>query len=154
MCRSEYIVLINDDCRVGPSTYERMIDAFDSPRVGIVGAEAGGRDGDAVRTAKGFLLAFRRSMLEEIGGYDEGASPLADERELGLRAAKEGWVTNFAEGAEYSHVHDISNHPEDIIVYMGEKISPKGENAFQHTTQDILDKKSNEHLATLRDKFN
>jgi len=152
MCESDYVVALSDDCSVGPETYEGMISGFDAEDVGIVGVVGGGREGDAVTTAQGFLLTYRRDMVREIGGYDEIASPLADEREFGLRAAANGWKTNIVGGLPFHHIHDISNNPMDNINYMGEDMSPKGVNPFQHVTQEQLDYKSHLHNEAIRNK--
>lgn len=150
LCEEELIVALSDDCRVGPLTYGKMIsgfssNGFDNPLIGIVGVEAGGKSEDAVTTAKGFLLAYRKSMIDKIGGYDEVASPLGDEREFGLRAAVSGYQTKIVTGCEWHHIHDISNHPTDKINYFGKIMSPKGENPFQDRTEGILQTKINEH---------
>lgn len=149
-CRSDYIVALSDDCAVGPNTYEAMMKEFEGDKVGVVGVTAGGRPDDAVVTAQGFLLAYRKEMISNIGGYDEVASPLADEREFGLRAASHGWSTAIVEGCEFHHIHDISNHPTDNILYMGKEVSPKGKNPFQHETQAILDSRSDKHNERIR----
>ena len=146
LCEEEFIVALSDDCRVGPSTYSRMISGFSDPFVGVVGVESGGKpEEDATITAKGFLLAYRKSMIDKIGGYDEIASPLGDEREFGLRAAINGYRTVIVPGCEWHHIHDISNHPTDKINYFGRVISPKGENPFQERTEGILQAKINEY---------
>ena len=79
LCESPIIIALSDDCRVGINTYELMVKAFDDPKVGIVGVEVGEcfqAEGKTYPTAKGFLLAYRKRMIDRIGGYDEIASPL------------------------------------------------------------------------------
>lgn len=119
MSTLEHIVVLNDDCRVGPTTYENMISEFRDNDVGIVGVVWGGKPEDPAPTAQGFLLAYRQSMIKKIGGYSERSSPLADERELGLRALANGYKTKIASNCTWYHVHDISNHPHTVIKYLG-----------------------------------
>mgnify|MGYP003149777753 CR=1 FL=1 len=75
---TEYIVCLSDDCEVGPITYEKMISSFKEESVGIVGVERGGLPGEPM-TPKGFLLAYRKKMVQDIGGYSEISTPLAVE---------------------------------------------------------------------------
>jgi len=119
MSTLEYIVILNDDCRVGSNTYENMIKEFNKDNVGIVGVRWGGKEEDPLPTAQGFLLAYKHSMIKKIGGYSEYSSPLADERELGLRALANGFKISIAEDCAWHHIHDISNHPKTVIKYLG-----------------------------------
>lgn len=138
LATQEVMVALSDDCRVGPNTYELMMQEFNNHRVGIVGV----KNGDPFRViAEGYLLAFRAQMIKEIGGYDEIASPLADETEFALRAYHHMWESAIAPGCQWSHVHDISNNPTHLINYLGEEMSPQGFNAFQYRTEEILKKK-------------
>jgi GT2 family glycosyltransferase len=119
MSNCEHIVILNDDCRVGPQTYSNMISEFNDNDVGIVGVEWGGFKTDALPTPKGFLLAYKKSMVKSIGGYSEESSPLADEREFGLRALANGYKVVVANNCSWYHIHDISNHPDTVINYLG-----------------------------------
>tara|TARA_Y100000310_G_C20700345_1_gene829133 strand:+ start:3436 stop:4113 length:678 start_codon:yes stop_codon:yes gene_type:complete len=123
LCKEECIFALSDDCSVGPETYGRMSSHFVDPKVGVVGVEAGHTSGDKYSAAKGFLLAYRRSMILEVGGYFEEFSPLACERELCLRCQHMGWSMVIDSNCEWSHVHDISNNPHHTIEYMGEKFT-------------------------------
>jgi GT2 family glycosyltransferase len=86
---------------------------------------AGGSKGDKRLTPQGFLIAFRKSMILRIGGYQEYYNPLADERELCLRAWLHGYRSVIAEGCSWQHVHDISNYPSQPIPYLGRVINPR-----------------------------
>ena len=145
LSKSDYVVLLNDDCSVGPTTYEKMIKEFEKQDVGVVGVEAGGRPEYDPITAKGFLLAYRKKMIEEIGGYDEIASPLACENELGYRAWANGWSTVIAPGCDWFHIHDISNNVKDRINYLGEEMSPEGENPLIPKILPVLKQKWAKH---------
>ena len=119
MCNFPYVVVLNDDCRVGPHTYEKMIREFEDEKVGIVGVERGGRPEHKRMTVKGYLLAYRLEMISDIGGYNMSNGPLADEHGLGLKAWANGWESVVAEGCEWHHVHDISSFPDQNIPFMG-----------------------------------
>ena len=122
-----------------------MIKEFEDSEVGVVGVEAGGRPNYTPITAQGFLLAYRKQMIAEIGGYDEIASPLACETELGYRGWAQGWKTSIAAGCEWKHVHDISANIYDKINYLGEEMSPQGENPIHPTIFPILEAKWAQH---------
>ena len=124
MSTSDYIVILNDDCRVGQDTYEKMINEFSDPEVGIVGVLAGGFPEDPRMTAQGFLLAFSKKLFLDIGGYHEQSSPLADEVEYGLRAWASGYKTVIAPDCSWHHIHDISNNPNTVINYLGKPWIP------------------------------
>lgn len=119
LCESPFVVALSDDCRVGPSTYEKMIKEFNNVEVGIVGVEMGGRPEHKRPTIKGFLLAYRLEMINEIGGYNILNGPLADEHGLGLKAWAYGWSSVVAPDCEWQHVHDISNFPDQDLPFMG-----------------------------------
>jgi GT2 family glycosyltransferase len=124
MSTKEHIVVLNDDCQVGPTTYEKMINKFHNDKVGIVGVLWGGEPEDPAPSPQGFLLAFRKSMIQKIGGYSEYASPLADERELSMRALANGYTLEVAEGCQWHHIHDISNNVHTVIKYLGSEWIP------------------------------
>jgi GT2 family glycosyltransferase len=117
---SEYIVVLSDDCRVGPTTYENMISEFyNDDSVGVVGVEWGGKSEDSAPIPKGFLIAYKKSMVKNIGGYPEKSSPLADEREFCLRALANGYKAKVANNCHWYHVHDVSNNPNTVVKYLG-----------------------------------
>lgn len=124
LCKEECVFALSDDCSVGPETYEKMAAHFTNHNVGIVGVESGHTEGDKYSAAKGFLVAYRRSMLIEIGGYFEEFSPLACERELCMKCQHMGWSMVIASDCKWSHIHDISNNPHHTIEYMGDRITP------------------------------
>jgi hypothetical protein len=41
----------------------------------------------------------------------------------------------------FKHIHDISNNPFNIINYLGQEMSPQGQDAFQFYTESELNKK-------------
>lgn len=140
LCLGDKIVALSDDCRVGPTTYEKMLSAFCHDKVGIVGVEGGLPIKNFV-PAKGFLLMFNKKMIEEVRGYDEEASPLADETELALRAKTFGWESVIAKDCQWYHVHDVSIHVHQPINYMGMQITPESiSNSF---CQSMTNKKNN-----------
>lgn len=148
MCSEQYAVVLSDDCRVGINTYEKMLNEFNDPKVGIVGVESGGSYNEK-SIAKGFILMLSIKMINEIGGYDELASPLADETELGYRAWANGWKTAIAPNCQWHHVHDISNNPYAEINYLGQIVSPMGKNAVQPKYVPILQAKVEEYKKKL-----
>jgi GT2 family glycosyltransferase len=55
----------------------------------------------------GFLM-FRRTMLDEIGGFDEGFRMYGEEIDLCYRAAKAGWERWYVPSAVVSHRWDAA----------------------------------------------
>jgi N-acetylglucosaminyl-diphospho-decaprenol L-rhamnosyltransferase len=53
----------------------------------------------------GFLL-LRRTMLDELGGFDEGFRLYGEDIDLCYRAAKAGWETWYVPDAVVEHGHD------------------------------------------------
>ena len=51
----------------------------------------------------GCAAMYRRSMLEQIGGFDEDFFAYADDAELGLRARIAGWTCYYVPGAVVLH---------------------------------------------------
>ena len=64
-----------------------------------------GQYDDAPDTAwpDGCAALYRKSMLDEIGGFDEDFFAYADDAELGLRARLAGWKAAYAPGAIAYH---------------------------------------------------
>jgi N-acetylglucosaminyl-diphospho-decaprenol L-rhamnosyltransferase len=52
----------------------------------------------------GFLM-YRRAMLEQLGGYDEGFFLYGEDIDLCYRAAKAGWERWYVPAAEVDHEH-------------------------------------------------
>ena len=142
---TDYIVCLSDDCGVGPVTYEKMIECFKDESVGVVGAERGGNPGEPM-TPKGFLISYRKKMVQDIGGYSEISTPLADEREFGMRAIYNGWRVEVPAGCEYTHVHDVSNNPSRPFTYLNKTVVPQGPGGFQPEQLRRLKEKIDSYL--------
>jgi hypothetical protein len=143
---SENLIILNDDCEINQNTCyqlsEMLIDNF-----GISTILLGGKPGDICPMPQGFILGIKKNIVDEIGGYvyDEIASPLGCERELTYRVKLLGYDLTWNNNLYFKHIHDISNHPETMINFLGKNISPKGINSFQIHTENILDEKINKH---------
>jgi len=142
---TDYIVCLSDDCSVGSITYQKMIESFKEESVGIVGVECGGYT-DEPMTPKGFLVAYRKKMVQDISGYSEISTPLADEREFGLRAIYNGWQIRVPENCVYTHVHDVSNNPNRSFKYLNRTVVPQGPNGFQPEQIKLLKEKIKSYL--------
>lgn len=131
---SDIVIIQNDDAAVSPDTYKMMVEGFTHEKIGVVGVKKGGLPDDEKITATGFLHAFRRSMIQLIGGFWRESYPLACERELGLRAWTFGYETIIVP-APYAHEYTISAHPDTEIVVLGEKLIPS---EFQQRSTPII----------------
>ncbi len=148
--RSYVTIFLNDDCSIYPDTMERLVEPFKDWDVGVTGVVAGNNPTDAVQTPQGFLIAFKTTMIQDGDCYyDEVANPLACERELCLRLASNDWRIVIPGGIPYKHVHDISNHPETTIYYLGKGWIPLRD---QPETEKHLKYKIAEHNHKIRTK--
>lgn len=145
LCKSENFIVLNDDCSINQTTLTGLVDLLDEEGIGITSILTGGYPNDPIITPQGFILGLKKEMIEKIGGYvyDEVASPLGCERELTYRANYFGYKFKNNNSLYYKHIHDISSNPTTMINYMGELISPLGENAFQYNTLRLLEEKIN-----------
>lgn len=145
---SDYCVVVNDDCRVGPGTYESMIAGFNDPKVGLVGVCGGGFAGDKVVTPQGFLFAVRKSALYDHGGFNEIASPLADEVEFGLRISR-SYKSIIVDNCQYYHTHDISNNPCQPIKYLGQYINVRSKQLDNEWKLKLLQEQHNRDIGNI-----
>jgi N-acetylglucosaminyl-diphospho-decaprenol L-rhamnosyltransferase len=53
----------------------------------------------------GAFLLLRRTMLDELGGFDEGFRLYGEDIDLGYRAAKAGWERWYVPAARVTHAH-------------------------------------------------
>lgn len=147
IAQSEVCVVLNDDCEIGEHTMEDLVKPFSiNPKTGVTGVIWGNNPSDAAQTPQGFLIAYRKEALEQCGYYDEKASPLACERELSLRLISHGWKVDIV-NAYWKHIHDISNHPETPINYLGKEWIPLRD---QPSTEKHLQEKIVEHNFNIR----
>jgi GT2 family glycosyltransferase len=129
--RVDYVWVLNNDTLVEPSTLPRMLALADSDhRIGIVGnrlvdADGSGRiqamGGGAINrwlgttstypdpSSKecdhlvGASLLVRRSLLRQVGGFDERYFFYLEDTDLSLRARRAGWHLAVAEDATVIH---------------------------------------------------
>ena len=113
----DILVITDSDVRVPPDFLSRITAPFADERVGVVSCfyrgEAARTLGDRLHAlhmscvfapgvacaerlhgldfALGAAIAIRRSALDRIGGYEAIADYLADDFQLGYRAARSGW---------------------------------------------------------------
>jgi hypothetical protein len=146
LSNSENLIILNDDCQINQNTCytlsEMLINNF-----GISTILLGGKPGDLCPMPQGFILGIKKIIVDKIGGYiyDEIASPLGCERELTYRVKVLGYDLAWNNSLYFRHIHDISSRPTTVINYLGNNMSPKGENSFQEYTESKLDEKINEH---------
>ena len=142
IARSDNLIIANDDCSTNANTHMNLSQALKEEKNGVSCVETEMRD---IVIGRGFILGIKRFMISKIGGYiyDEIASPLGDEVELCYRAKAFGYDTVIANNCHYNHVHDISNHPQTMINYLGVEMSPQGEKAFQFETEKLLNERIN-----------
>lgn len=114
----DVVAFIDDDCRADPGWLAGLLAAFDQPEVGLVqGATIpDGPVGVYDRTIQvlrptGLFescnIAYRRSVLEELGGmgsgFGTGGRPFGEDTELAWRALRSHWQSVFVEAAVVRH---------------------------------------------------
>lgn len=133
----EFIVLLNNDVQVTPDFLDNLIPLFDDPTVFAVSPriilplhgdiDEGPKRGfwrhglfysdqhqgvDSVipiTYACGGAAIYRRSMLEQLGGFDELYCPAYwEDVDLGYRAWKMGWKNLYQSASTVYHLHSAS----------------------------------------------
>ncbi len=127
----DYVWVLNNDTLAEPSTLSRIVALGDSdPRIGIVGSRLVDADGTgriqavgggtvnrwlgttsthlessskACDHLVGASLLVRRSLLRQIGGFDERYFFYLEDTDLSLRARRAGWRLAVAEDATVIH---------------------------------------------------
>lgn len=128
--RGEIIAFIDDDCYVEPDHIDRVLEVFTDPRIGFAAGRVELFDPtDAPMTIRtsterelypprsyiecgrllGANMMFRRSILEEIGGFDPDLGPgtpfIAEDPEVQARASFAGWWGLYTPDVVVAHHH-------------------------------------------------
>lgn len=139
----DYVWVLNNDTLAEPSTLSRMVALGDSDsRIGIVGSRLVDADGSgriqalgggavnpwlgttstyvrpqskACEHMVGASLLLRRSLLREIGGFDERYFFYLEDTDLSLRARRAGWRLVVAEDATVIHRRGASINDGSLI---------------------------------------
>ncbi|MCW2779326.1 MAG: glycosyltransferase family 2 protein, partial [Frankiales bacterium] len=123
------VLFTDDDCRPLPGWVDAAVAALSAPGVGLVWghvlADADGGvalsvstddgpasydgTGDLSATGHGAAMAFRRSVLEQLGGFDValgagGRYPAGEDKDAFWRAVRAGWQVRSAPGMAVTHV--------------------------------------------------
>lgn len=135
--KGEFVVLLNNDVKVTPGFLDPIMPLFAdesvfaiSPRILLPskgGIDEGAKTGRwrhgmlytdqrqgvtevaPVLYPNGCAAVCRRSMLEELGGFDEAYSPFYwEDVDLGYRAWKRGWRSLYSPQALVYHQHSAS----------------------------------------------
>ena len=136
-CECDFVALLNNDVEVTPGFLDPILPMFEdealfavSPRIMLPargnvdeGCKSGywhhgvfyttQRQGvdqiTPVLYANGCAAVYRRSMLEELGGFDEAYSPFYwEDTDLGYRAWKRGWESLYQPASSVVHQHSAS----------------------------------------------
>ena len=133
----EFVVVLNNDVEVTPGFLDPILPLFEdesifsvSPRIILPkmnGLDEGAKtsfwhhgqfftdqrqgvnDLSPILYATGCAAVYRRSMLEELGGFDEAYSPFYwEDVDLGYRAWKRGWRSLYQPESTVYHQHSAS----------------------------------------------
>lgn len=117
---SPVVVFIDDDCVAEPGWLGALAEPFRDQRIGVVQgrtlpARPPGPDERTIHVESEYGLyescniAYRRSALEQVGGFDErfgrifGGRPFGEDTDLAWRVRRAGWSSAFAEHAVVRH---------------------------------------------------
>jgi hypothetical protein len=150
--KSPYLIMSNDDCKSSQLTYTSLINELNKDGIGLSCVGFGTRPYDTIDVPLGFLIGLKKSIIKDIGGYvyDEEASPLGCEIELTYRSKYYGYGLSKSEQNYHEHIFDISSNPKTTINYLGDDMSPQGDNPFQFRTMENINKKINEYKNKLK----
>jgi GT2 family glycosyltransferase len=137
--KGELLVFLNCDTEPQPGWLEALVRAFDDPEVGVAGAMLVGPEGDLfhagvkvtignglawaddiredlptrdVAAVTGACLAIRRTIFEELGGFDPGFWNLFEDIDLCLRVLQAGHRIRYIR--ESVVLHHMARSPERL----------------------------------------
>jgi len=171
----DYVVLLNNDVEVTPGFLDSILPLFDdesvfsvgprmiasslggldeAPKTGLwhhgvlyVSQSADGQDVRPILFSSGGASVYRRSMLEQLSGFDEAYSPFYwEDADLGYRAWKRGWKSLYQPASTVFHEHSatISKFPRAFTDRV------KARNSLLFIWRNISDKRLlREHRAWL-----
>jgi GT2 family glycosyltransferase len=129
----DVIAFCDDDAIPEPMWLARLAEVFDEIDVGAAGGLVRGRNGfsvqwgemvadnlgraytkktqpagSVIKTVLGTNCAFRKSALEQIGGFDEAFKFFLEETDACLRLSHLNWQIRYVEDAEVQHGYEES----------------------------------------------
>lgn len=102
--------LVRSDDGIGVQWRGSLFDRTGAERP-LIGTQKGTRifpppeDGIEFAGLMGVNTAFRRRVLQQLGGFDESFHYYLDETDVALRIAEAGWSIAYAPAAEVHHFH-------------------------------------------------
>ena len=104
VAKNEIIVIMDDDCIPAKDWLSKMVFGFSEKNIGIV---------TSYNLFGGTSTAFKKTILDKVGGYDEEYGYYREDTDLVFRILEEGFKTKFVE-ADFVHEHEIEK-PKGII---------------------------------------
>ncbi|MEK6942245.1 MAG: glycosyltransferase family A protein [archaeon] len=95
--RNEFIVIMDDDCIPGKNWLQCLIDGFSSPKIGIV---------SSYDLYGGTSTAFRKQILDRVGGFDEEYGYYREDTDLVFRIMEKGFKSRLVR-ADFLHEHKM-----------------------------------------------
>ena len=93
----EFVVIMDDDCIPSRNWLKNLIDGFNSEKIGVV---------SSFDLYGGTSTAFRKSVLEKIGGYDEQYRYYREDTDLVFRVLDAGYEAKLVK-ADFTHEHKM-----------------------------------------------
>lgn len=119
-CSSDVVAFVDDDCIAEPTWLAALSAPFSDPELGLVQGKtipdgAVGPDDRTIHVASEYGLyescniAYRRSALERVGGFNPefgtlfAGRPFGEDTDLAWRVRRAGWSATFADDAVVRH---------------------------------------------------
>lgn len=130
LAEGEYLLFINDDVTLGKGSVEKMLEAFQDEKVGIVGPkgenwEGSGKvyetyNGEDVDVISGYCFMVRADVFDQVGGVDVNYTPAGfEEIDLNFAIREEGYIRRVIPDIEVvtQPCHGISAQSTDIVYF-------------------------------------
>lgn len=102
--KNEFVVIMDDDCIPEKNWLQSLIDGFSSPKIGFV---------SSYDLYGGTSTAFRKKILDKVGGYDEEYGYYREDTDLVFRVIEKGFEAKLVK-ADFLHEHKMEN-PKGIF---------------------------------------
>jgi glycosyltransferase involved in cell wall biosynthesis len=130
--RAPLVAFTDDDCRPAPEWLEQLVAAARGPDAILVGRTEPDPDERPLRqglartidnpTPSGWYetsnIAYRRELLESLGGFDESIDFIGEDADLAMRARRAGADTTFVPDAVVWH----AVHWRNVVTALGDVV--------------------------------
>lgn len=103
--RYEIVVNMDHDCIPARDWLKKLVQGFEDESVGVVSSYC---------YYGGTSTAFRKKLLDKVGGYDEDYRYYREDTDLSFKIMDLGYKFRFVPGAKYVHDHKVAK-PKGLV---------------------------------------